>query len=280
MSVPAQRPPELRFAETQENFPVALRVLPVRFRRPLQAVYDVVRVIDNLGDESPGDRTALLHRFSDDLARVWSTGDPEADVLRRLVPVVRTLGLPSEPFEQLLAANLQDQRIFEYETFDDLMGYCRLSANPIGRLVLTVFGQQDPRLVELSDQVCTALQLIEHWQDVGEDRRRGRVYLPVEDRRAHGVGVRDLDATVTSAPLRRLVAFEVARAHELLDAGAALVGMLHGWARLAVAGYVAGGRAAAAALRRSDFDVLPTAPGPRRRDVFVQGVRLLARSPR
>ena len=126
-----------------------------------------------------------------------------------------------------------------YETFDDLLGYCRLSADPVGRLVLAVFGATDPRTVRLSDRVCTALQLLEFWQDVAEDRRDGRVYLPAESMRAHGVTGSDLDAPRASPSLRRLLADETWRAESLLDSGSELLGLLHGWARVAVAGYVA-----------------------------------------
>jgi squalene synthase HpnC len=256
-----------------ENFPVALRVLPSRLRAHLTAVYDVVRVIDDLGDEAPGDRAALLTGFAADLAGIWRGEPPRAAVLRQLVPTVRACELEPEPFARLIEANLRDQRVDRYATFEELLGYCRLSADPVGRIVLAIFGAGTPRTVALSDRVCTALQLIEHWQDVAEDRRAGRIYLPRADLVAFGVTERDLDRPVASAALRRLVEFEAARAGRWLDSGAPLVGLLHGWARLAVAGYVAGGRAAIDALRRARWDVLSQHPRVRKRDV----VRHLAR---
>ncbi len=273
--VPAGRAAQLRRSESAENFPVALRFLPRTFRRDLIAVYDVLRVIDDLGDVAEGDRTRLLHEFGRDLARIWTDGTPETAVARRLLPTVHTRRLPQAEFERLLAANLQDQVVTDYRTFAELRGYCRLSADPVGRLVLAVFGQEGEDLVGLSDCVCTALQLIEHWQDVGEDRRNGRIYLPLEDRRAFGVEPRHLDEPMTPAPLRRLLAFEAERAESLLDEGAGLLTRLSGWARPAVAGYVAGGQAALAALRRADFDVLSGAPGTRRRDVLTHLIRNL-----
>jgi squalene synthase HpnC len=259
--------------QRSENFPVALRLLPLSVRRHLVAVYDVARTMDDLADEADGDRLRLLHDFGADLERVWDTG-PNADVLRRLVPTVRELDLSPEPFRCLLAAGVQDQQVLRYETYDQLLGYCRLSADPVGRLVLAVFGVTDPRAGALSDRVCTALQLLEHCQDVAEDRRNGRIYLPQEDLRAHGVTPADLDAGRASPAVRRLVAFEAERASALLEQGAPLVRMLRGWARVAVAGYVAGGRATVAALRRAGGDVLAASPGPRRRDVVGQGLRL------
>jgi phytoene/squalene synthetase len=128
-----------------------------------------------------------------------------------------------------------------------------------------VFEAATPERVALSDRVCTALQLVEHWQDVGEDFRRGRIYLPAEDRERYGVQRADLGAKSTSAPVRRLLAFEVERARRILDEGAPLVGRLHGRARIAVAGYVGGGRAALDAIAASNYDVLPAAPRATRR---------------
>ena len=128
-----------------------------------------------------------------------------------------------------------------------------------------MFGAATPERIHLSDLVCTALQLVEHWQDVGEDFKRGRIYLPAEDRERYGVERDDLGAESTSAPVRRLLAFEVERARRLLDDGAPLVGHLHGRARIAVAGYVGGGRAALDAIAAANYDVLPTAPRATRR---------------
>ncbi|MGH3852225.1 MAG: squalene synthase HpnC [Pseudonocardiaceae bacterium] len=278
----------LRRQRRGENFPVALWLLPRRLRADLVTVYEVARVLDDLGDHAPenqtqvnqtqgnqtkgnqtqGDRTALLREFGRDLALVWDNGRPEHPVLRALVPVARARGLDREPFESLLRANLVDQRIHRYATYAQLRGYCALSAEPIGRIVLALFGVSDPALAELSDRVCAALQLIEHWQDVAEDRRAGRVYLPQEDLAAFGVAEAELDAAVACPALRRLMVFEVTRAAELLDSGAPLVGLLRGWARLAVRGYLAGGRAALDALRRANGDVLAGPPRPRRRDVL------------
>ncbi len=266
---------QLRAKERAENFPVALRLLPRQARRNLVAIYDVVRVIDDLGDESAGDRTAQLESFAADLSMVWNGGMPRAEVLRRLVPTVWSTNLPQELFDRMVAANLQDQRITEYASYDDLLGYCTLSANPVGRMVLIVFSAASPPAGELSDRVCTALQLVEHWQDVAEDRRNGRVYLPREDLTRYGVPVSDLDARVASPALRELMAFETERAAALLDSGAPLVGMLRGWARLAVAGYVAGGRAAIDALRRCGGEVLAATPRARKRDMLRHLVRLL-----
>lgn len=275
---------ELRRQRRAENFPVALWLLPRRLRTDLVAVYDVVRVIDDLGDAAAGDRIALLEEFGRDLATVWDGGRPEHPVLRRLVPTVRARRLDREPFERLLQANVVDQLVHRYATYAGLRRYCTLSAEPVGRIVLAVFGVGaagvcSPVAIELSDRVCAALQMIEHWQDVAEDRRAGRVYLPQEDLAAFGVAEAELDGTVASPALRRLMVFQIARAAELLDSGGGLVGLLNGWARLAVAGYLAGGRAALDALRRADGDIRGAPPRPRRRDVLRHLAHLLRQPP-
>ncbi len=267
----------LRDREQAENFPVALRVLPGRLRVHLSAVYDVARVIDDLGDQAEGDRTALLEQFRADLATIWRGDTPHAPVLRRLAPTVRACGLSHQTFDNLVQANLQDQVVSEYATYQDLLGYCTLSAEPVGRIVLELFGVSTPERVELSDRVCTALQLIEHWQDVAEDRSAGRVYLPLEDLDRFGVTRSDLDQPRTSDKVRALLAFEAERARHLLDAGTPLLGQLRGWARLAVTGYVAGGRAALDGLRRAQWEVLSGSPPVRRLDVVRHLTALLMR---
>jgi squalene synthase HpnC len=275
----------LRDKERAENFPVALRLLPRVLREDLRAVYDVVRTIDDLGDEGggegggtaaepePGARLAGLTAFSDDLARLWATGEPQAPVLVRLLPTVRRHHLPPDPFDRLVRANIIDQQVGRYETFSDLLGYCDLSAAPIGELVLRLFDRATPERIALSDRVCAGLQVAEHLQDIGEDRRRGRVYLPQRDLAAFGVPESDLDAAATSAALRRLVLAECDKVTGLLSAGPPLLAGLSGWARLAVTGYVAGGHAAVDGLRRAGGDVLKASPGVRRSDLARQLLR-------
>jgi squalene synthase HpnC len=266
----------LRGREQAENFPVALRLLPSNIRPHLHNLYDVARTIDDLGDEASGDRRARLLAFRDDMDRIWSGGQPRAAVLRRLADSVHARNLSRQPFADLVEANLRDQTVTRYATYSDLLGYCELSANPVGRLVLEVFGASTPGRVALSDRICSALQVIEHCQDVAEDHRAGRVYLPQEDLDTFEIGPADFAEPVTPPRIRALVAFEAQRAEALLNSGTPLLRELHGWARLAVAGYVAGGRAAVAALRRHDWAVLPTHPPRRRQDVLRALVSLWA----
>jgi len=207
------------------------------------AIYGFARLVDQLGDDVDGDRRAHLDRLEEDLDRVYDGRQPEHPIMQRLAPSVRACSFPRGPFERLIEANRRDQEQLVYRTYEELVDYCDLSANPVGELVLHVFAAATPERVALSDDVCTALQLVEHWQDVEEDfRERGRVYVPAEDLERFGV-----EPGATSP---ELMAFEIARARSLLDRGARLVGTLRGRARLAVAGYVGGGRAALDALER------------------------------
>ena len=249
-----------------ENFPVALRLLPRRYRDHLMAVYVFARTVDDIGDEAtPDQRLSLLADMEEDLRRLYVAqreSAPRHPAVRGLAEVVNACGIPMQPFCDLISANEQDQVVTRYETFEDVLGYCKLSANPVGRIVLYVFGCTTPRRAELSDSICTGLQIIEHLQDVAEDLRDGRIYLPLADLRSHGCTEQDLAGRASPPQLRRLIAFEASRAEELIRSGAPLVGELRGAARAAVAGYLAGGRAALAAIVRADYDVLAATPRP------------------
>lgn len=262
-----------------ENFPVALRMLPRRHRRHLAAVYGFARSADDMGDEAPPpQRLALLDALAADIGRLYAADGegPRLGVVRALAPTVAECEIPRQPFLDLIAANRQDQAVTRYRTFGDLLGYCRLSANPVGRIVLHVFGVATPEREVLSDRICTALQLAEHWQDVAEDLRAGRVYLPGEDMDRFGCTEADLAAPAAGPAVRALLEFETTRARALLDAGAPLTSTLRGAARAAVAGYVAGGRAALAAIAGRGHDVLTTTPRPRKRRVAAELLRAYA----
>jgi squalene synthase HpnC len=263
--------------EAGENFPVALRILPAHHREHLHAIYGYARFVDELGDSYAGDRVAALTDLREHVHALWRGETPSVEVLRRLAPTVHDCHLSEEPFQRLIEANLMDQTVTGYATFDDLVGYCRLSADPVGRMVLEVFGQSTPERIALSDRVCTALQIVEHLQDVGEDRLAGRVYLPEESLSGYGVPQSDLDAPRASAALRRLVLAETDRAEAMFREGSSLVGELRGWARLAVAGFLAGGLATVAALRRTEGDVLSTLASPAKADVVRYALPLLVR---
>ncbi len=271
-------PPSLPTAEAVmgraegENFTVAGRLLPSAVRGHFLAVYGFARLVDETGDAVTGDRPALLDWLEGDLERAYA-GTAAHPLLRRLTPTVRACDLDPQPFRRLIAANRQDQVVTRYETFQDLLDYCELSANPVGRLVLGVLGAATPERVALSDRICTALQLAEHWQDVAEDLAHDRVYLPAEDLARFGVTTHDLAARPAGQAVRALMAFEVRRARALLDEGAPLVRRLRGRPAFAVAAFVAGGRAALDAIERAGHDVSGGAPragrGARARELLV-----------
>jgi squalene synthase HpnC len=259
-----------------ENFPVALRMVPAVARDRLARIYGFARFIDDVGDTAPGDRLALLEAVEVDVRRL-ATDQPTLTPVRELAPLVRECGAPLEPMLDLIAANRVDQTVDRYRNFADLLDYCSLSAAPVGRLVLYVAGAATPANIAESDDVCAALQVLEHCQDVGEDARAGRIYLPSDELRAAGIDDDQLLASSTSGRLRSVVSVQVARSVDLLDRGRPLVRRLSGWSRLAVAGYVGGGLATADALRAGDFDVLARTIGPSRIRTAGHAVRLAAR---
>ncbi len=267
-----------------ENFPVALRLLPARHRRHLTNLYFFARLTDDLGDEAreeQADTTELRLRLLDELAadvdRIYQGKAPESPVIRAMADTVRECGVPAMPLLDLIQANRQDQQVTRYQTFADLARYCELSANPVGQIVLYIFGVATPERIALSDSICTALQLAEHWQDVAEDLGNGRIYLPGEDLELYGCTEADLAAPTAGPAVRQLMTFETDRASRLLDEGAPLVGTLRGAARLAVAGYLAGGRAALAAIRAQGHDVLSGTPRPRKQRLAAELVKAYVR---
>ncbi|MEV4139436.1 squalene synthase HpnC [Dactylosporangium sp. NPDC049742] len=266
-----------------ENFPVALRILPRATRGHLFALYRYARFVDDLGDEpvvgvTAADRTAMLDVFEAEVRRLYDGRPVQHPVLCALAPTVDACRLPAGPLLRLIEANRVDQVITRYATVEELVRYCSLSADPVGELVLHVFDQAGPAQVQLSGRICTALQLVEHLQDIAEDHRRGRVYLPAADLDRFGVPETDLAAATASGALRAAVRFEADRAKAWLDAGAPLLATLHGWARVAVGGYLAGGYATLRALERRGYDPLPGPPRPRRRDIAASWLAAMARS--
>jgi squalene synthase HpnC len=258
-----------------ENFPVASRLLPRRVRAHLLAIYGFARLVDELGDSASGDRLAALDWLEEELDRAFQ-GCAENELLVRLEPTLRECALPREPFVRLIEANRMDQRVKRYDTWAQLRGYCALSADPVGELVLGVFGLASRKRIELSDSICTALQLAEHCQDVAEDFAAGRVYLPAEDLARFGAESAELAELHAGAPLRATMAFQVARARGLIDQGEPLIDELRGRARIAILAFVAGGSSALDAIERAGFDVLagpPRAGGGRRFLAMVRIVR-------
>ena len=282
-----------------ENFPVALRVLPAAVRRHLTALYCFARLTDDLGDEAretgPGGqgvqggqggqggqadadlRLRLLDEFDADVDRIYEGKTPVSPVMQQMAATVNECKVPAQPLRDLIQANRQDQRVTRYQTYAELARYCELSANPVGQIVLYIFGAATPERIKLSDYVCTALQLAEHWQDVAEDLAHGRIYLPADDMDRYRVTEADLAVPTAGLAVRDLMRFETDRAVKLLDTGAPLVGTLRGAARVAVAGYLAGGRAALAAIRAQRYDVLSATARPRKPRMALEAAKAYAR---
>ena len=247
-----------------ENFPIASLLFPRPLRPHLRAVYGFCRLVDILGDEADGDRLALL----DECERQLDA--PDWPVMVALAPTRRQFSLPSEPFQRLIEANRIDQRIVEYETWDDVKHYCRHSADPVGRMVLGLLELGgDAELVAASDDVCTGLQLVNFLQDVPRDLALGRVYLPQESLRRFAVA--GLDGP--SPELRACLQFEGVRARGLLQHGRLFRERVPGRIGRGVWLFARGGLAALAALERSDWDVYGARPRPSRARLAFEALR-------
>jgi squalene synthase HpnC len=246
-----------------ENFPVASLLAPSEARPHLRALYGFARLVDNLGDEAPGDREALLDELERELDACYG-GSPATGIMRRLQRTIAARGLPREPFWRLIEANRIDQRTSRYETWQEVHEYCTYSAEPVGRLVLGVYGRTgEPALVAMSDDVCTGLQLVNFLQDPPRDLAFGRIYLPLEDLRRFRVEEDEL-AGPLSDRLVSLCRFESARAAVLLRRGLPLAEALGGRAGKSVALFARGGLAALTALERAGWDVFAGRPAPGR----------------
>ena len=256
----------------EENFPVASLLAP-RWARPhLRAVYGFARLVDNLGDEAEGDRGALLDELEREL-----DGPPRTEVMRRLNETIAARGLPREPFARLIEANRIDQVKSRYDTWDEVCEYCTYSADPVGRLVLGIYGRAgEPQLVAMSDSVCTGLQLVNFLQDPPRDLALGRVYLPQESLRQFGVADADLAGPLTERTAA-LLRFEGERASGLLEAGLALARALGGRPGMSVALYARGGLAALDVLEGAGWDVFSSRPAPTRWTFARLAVRELLR---
>lgn len=250
-----------------ENFTVATRLVPPRLRQHLANVYAFARWSDDLADEaeSPTSAAGDIADWRRQLRECFA-GRATHPVFVALADTVRRTGLGIEPFEDLLDAFEEDRAFDEagvacrYASRNDVLAYCRRSADPVGRIVLGLEGCRDAALVAMSDAICTGLQLVNFWQDVRRDRLAGRVYLPRDDMRRHGVDETMLDAPAASAALRSLLCDEVAWARNCFDEGAPLVGLAPRVLRPAIGLFLAGGRSIADAIERAGYDTLSSRP--------------------
>jgi squalene synthase HpnC len=244
-----------------ENFTVATRLVPARLRQHLANVYAFARWSDDLADEAaePAAATRDLAAWRRQLEDCFA-GRPRHPIFVALADTIAHTRLDIEPFARLLTAFERDQTTCRYETRADLLDYCRHSADPVGRIVLALEGCRDERLVALSDSICTGLQLVNFWQDIRRDRLAGRVYLPHEDMRRHGVGEDMLDRPRACDELVALVRAEVAWARECFATGAPLVAAGPPVLRPAIRMFLDGGLSLATAIERAGYDTLVRRP--------------------
>jgi squalene synthase HpnC len=244
-----------------ENFSVASWFLPSRLRQPFFNVYAYCRISDDLGDEigDPAASLQLLDQWEAELHACYD-GSPRHPVFVALTETVRAFDIPRREFTDLLHAFRQDQSVTRYETFDELLGYCRYSANPVGHLVLYLCGYRDAERQRLSDFTCTALQLANFWQDVSADYLKGRIYLPLEDLRRFGVNESEIAQDRNTAAFCEMLKFEVERARDWFRQGLPLIAKVDRELALDLDLFSRGGREILNAIEHQKFAVLGRRP--------------------
>jgi len=261
-----------------ENFPVASILLPRRLVPAVEAIYAFARSADDLADEgdaAPAERLAALNAYEAALDGIAAGTPPPDPMFARLAGVVAQYRLELQPMRDLLSAFKQDVVTARYETYAGLLDYCRRSANPVGRMMLALYGVDDAASLRASDAVCSALQLINFWQDVAIDIDKGRIYLPLEDLRRFGVEEAGIQAAHVDPAWRALMQFEVARARALMLEGAPLATRLPGRIGWELRMVVQGGLRILEGIERANYDVFRHRPKLGRPDWFVIGWRAL-----
>jgi squalene synthase HpnC len=251
-----------RLARTHyENFSVATWFLPQRLRQHFCNVYAYCRISDDLGDEvgEAAASLALLDQWQAELDACYE-GSPRHPVFVALAETVHKFAIPKHEFSDLLIAFRQDQTVTRFEAFNDVLGYCRYSANPVGHLVLYLCGYSDAERQQLSDHTCTALQLANFWQDVSVDYAKGRVYLPLEDMRRFGVSEDDLAQSRNTQQFCQMMKFEVERAREWFARGLPLVGKVNQELAIDLDLFTRGGQEILHAIEKQEFAVLGRRP--------------------
>jgi len=245
-----------------ENFTVGSWLLPRRLRRHIAAIYAFARIADDFADEgelAPAERLARLAAWEERLRECFS-GRADTPVFVALRRTVAELELPIEPFLALLEAFRRDAEFRAFDTFEELRGYCRNSADPVGHLILYLFGYRDAERRRLADGICTGLQLANFWQDLGVDAARGRIYLPRDEMEAFGCAAADVFAGNFTPALRELLCFQVARARRFLNDGLLLAERVDGRLSREVRLFAWGGLAVLDGIARRDFDVFGGRP--------------------
>ena len=244
-----------------ENFHVASWFLPRDLRPHFYSIYAYCRVSDDLGDEvgDSAQALALLDLWGRELDACYE-GRARHPVFVALAETIRECFIPKEPFADLLVAFRQDQVVTRYQTIEDVLAYCRYSANPVGRLVLYACGEAIEENLRLSDFTCTALQLANFWQDVREDYRRGRIYIPKNDMEVFRVSEEQIAESVATPEFRGLMRCEVDHARSLFEQGLPLIGKVHRELALDLDLFSRGGLEILRAIERQGYDVLSSRP--------------------
>lgn len=267
-----------------ENFPVASRLLPKRARPHIAAIYAFARIADDFADEgtrTPAARLALLDDWQERLHRATSgRGDDDnsdaAAIFQALGESIAAFDLERQLFDDLLSAFRQDVTVRRYDTWDELLDYCRRSANPVGRLVLRVNGYRDERLDACSDAVCTALQLTNFWQDLEVDLRKDRLYVPLEEVAAAGARLEDLKGNRITPEWQRAMQAAAARTRSLFDTGRPVADGVRGRLRWELRATWLGGVRILDRLSSGGFDVFRARPTLGGLDAAVIAARMLA----
>lgn len=246
-----------------ENFPVASFLLPMRLRKPIGLIYAFARNADDFADEGnllPEQRLLLLDGYRQQLSRISAGETPDDALFVSLAEIIKQYKLPIQLFHDLLDAFSQDVVKSRYENFGEVMDYCRRSANPVGRLLLHLYGEVDERNLAYSDAICSALQLINFWQDVAIDYRKDRVYLPQDELHKFGVTEAQIASGNPGGNWWMLMQFQIDRSRRLLQAGAPLGLVLKGRIGLEMRSIIAGGETILRKLHRHQGDMFNHRP--------------------
>ena len=242
-----------------ENFSVGTRLIPSDLRKHFYSVYAFCRGVDDLGDEATGDRFELLNEWERQLSLCYD-GTPVHPYFVALQETIRLFDIPRDPFDRLIEANRRDQHVLKHPDYQELLDYCEHSANPVGHLVLYIFGYQDPELHALANNTCTALQFANFWQDVFRDFEMGRIYLPADEMEEFGVTEEMIRERRATPAFRRLMRAQVDRTRELFIKGYELIHRVDGTAKIDIALFTAGGLSVLRAIEKQDYDVLTKRP--------------------
>ncbi|QEY26459.1 squalene synthase HpnC [Neisseria zalophi] len=256
-----------------ENFPVGSLVLPRRLRKPIHAVYAFARTADDIADEgeaSNSERLQQLDALSAQLDAIARGETPQTAMMQHLqTRAIQPFNLPLQPFYDLLSAFKQDVEKKRYQNFGELVDYCRRSANPVGRIMLHLYGEHDPLSIAQSDGICTALQLINFWQDVAVDWEKNRVYLPQDDLVKFGVTEAQIAAGKADFAFQRLMAYQCERAHKMLKAGSPLGKTLKGRIGFELRMIMLGGQQILNKLSNNQYNVFENRPKLEAKDWWV-----------